>query len=207
MEGLNFNANPMEDNNLTTIYTMGEEKLVIIGELNQTVSDEGQIQTFIENIFVKFNTSTWTRVTSRGPKACHPISPQMRSIASAEDKSLWAEQYYSWNYEQEALLVTITCKDYGLDVHLEKLDQETDGLSPLEWEREQPGYGGMCLTCNYEAYEGEVPHPSMIHVQSMGTEVDNALRFTDKEDFENSVATNFVSTVFVIFVVAAANLF
>lgn len=156
--GQQFSESNINQNNLTVLYTMGDEKLVVVGELNQTLVG-GNMVTYIATSYIKFN-GAWSVFVSSSD--CRPLAPETRLAGSDSSDAIEAVQYFRWSTSEEALSITFTChpdKSLGMDVFLNKKDYSAEAIAqtPLVWEMAQPGYGGDCLMCSYVPYEGSVP--------------------------------------------------
>lgn len=205
--GDEFSANPQETNNLTTLYTMGEDRFLVVGELNQTLNENNTWVTYVETAYVKFNDQWVARVSSRD---CKPLAPVLRSgmLGDSEDNAIRAYQQYSWNRGEEAITLRFTCPGEGLDIFFNKMDLNPDAIAmgALEWEKAQPGYGGNCLKCGYVPFDGEVPRTDSNIEQTMkeGDEAET-LRFDSPElDDTDSGIKGSTVTLMAVFIAAAA---
>lgn len=146
--GDQFNVNPQARNNYTILYQM-DDRLVVVGELNQTLFDNNW-ETYVETVYVWFDNKWESRIRRTD---CRVTTPTLLARTSA-DAPRTSKLEFIFRATEEYLTLNFTCNDKGMDVFVEK--QSNQGLpDPLAWELDQPGYDGNCLICNSVFYQGE----------------------------------------------------
>jgi hypothetical protein len=204
--GNQFSSHPGELTNFTIIYQM-DDRLMLVGELNQTRnSANGMIETYVENAYLWMN-GQWNARFRR--KDCRLDVPQLRTASTADQvdpKFELVEGVFAAT--QEYVIINGTCHENGLDLYVNKLSANEEALeNPLQWELDQPDYGGMCLTCNsvfYDNEHGPIPVASesvrnvAIQGRSPPSEQDDLNRsLNDDSTPPSNGSANAISTVFI----------
>merc|ERR550537_504834 len=149
-----WSAAPEKNNNLTTVYEMGN-KLLIVAELNQTQNMTSlKWETYVETLYIRRN-GQWTR-RYEVKELCRQITPRLRSSSRDGIITGIAEDYYEWGDSEEAVIITTTCTTRGIDVLVNKKDWSPEAIEmgPLAWEQSQKDYTGDCFG-TYTAYTGD----------------------------------------------------
>jgi len=197
MNGDQFNVNPQARNNMTVLYAMGD-KFMAVGELNQTVFGSS-VETYVETIYIFYQGVWKERIRRTDCRLTAPETLRSNSLNVTEPPRT-ASLQFRFQETQEGLSMNFTCNERGIDTWFNKMSASPDAQleGPLEWELQQPGYGGNCLICNLQFYQGEHGEIPRLDPHEMETVDLDGRSLTFDNNGDGSAAPGAFSTAIVI---------